>query len=120
MRKFPMVLFAFLLFSFTYLFTDVFEDNIIKARNLLEQGYNKWDESKMQESLAQFQRLLHLEKDEWLVYFYIAFADYRLGTYYMDKDKEKAGKYFDNAIDQLKKSQELNDSFPESHFLCTP
>jgi tetratricopeptide (TPR) repeat protein len=101
------------------LLANDFEDQIIQARSLLEQGYYHWDEAKMQESLAQFQRLLHLEKEEWLIRFYIAFADYRLGTFYMEKDKKKAGKFLNDALNQLKKSQKQNDSFTESYALMS-
>jgi len=118
MKRLLMILFT-LPVLFASVYADDFEYKIIKARTLLEQGHNHWDESEMQSSLAQFQRLLHLEQEKWLVHFYIAFANYRLSTYYMDKDKEKAGRFIDEALDQLKNSQKLNDSFPESYALMS-
>ncbi len=119
MKKAAMVLVA-LLFPLSYLYAADFEDRIIQARNLLQQGTNQRDKAMMQESLTQFQNLLPMKKQAWLVHFYIAFADFRMGIYYnMEHDKKKAGKYFDSAIDQLKKSQELNDSFPESFALLS-
>jgi tetratricopeptide (TPR) repeat protein len=99
------------------LFAGDFENHVITTYHTLQQGVNTWNETKMQESLAHFQRLLNLQEKEWLVRFYIAFAEYRMSIFYMEKDKKKAGQFLNDAIDELKKSQAVNDTFPESYAL---
>jgi tetratricopeptide (TPR) repeat protein len=117
MKSFRIII-LLILFLAIKLHADGFAEKIVEARALLQEGYNSWDESKMQESLAQFERLLFLDKEKYLIHYYLALASYRLAIFY-NQDKDKAGKMLDQAVDQLKKSQELNEQFPESYALLS-
>jgi tetratricopeptide (TPR) repeat protein len=115
MKKFKRIIFLFLFLTIS-LEANNFAEKIVRARSLLQEGYNGWDESKMQESLAQFERLLFQDEEKYLVHYYLALASYRLAIFYY-QDEDKAGKMLEKAVDQLKKSQELNEQFPESYAL---
>lgn len=117
MKKLVIIILS-ILFSTVCIFADEFEDKIIKARDLLEEGYLSWNEAKMQESLAQFERLLFLEKEKYLVHYYLGLNSYRLAVFY-NKDEDKSDKMTDMAINHLEESQKLNNTFAESYALLS-
>lgn len=97
---------------------DVFIKHLQEAKTQLQHGYDTWDINELQKSLAHFNRLFGMERETWLVHYYIGLNHYRLGTMYMEQDdKDKAGQHWDEAIDHLKVCQNLNESFPESYAL---
>ncbi len=97
---------------------DVFTEKCLEAINMLHDGYNTWNETEMQKSLGLFERILNLDRDPWLVHYYIGLCHYRLSTLYMDeKNKDKAGRHLDEAIDHLELCKAQNDTFPESYAL---
>lgn len=106
-------------FGFIVHAEDVFIQKFIEARTLLHSGYDHWNESEMQQAVAQFQRLLDLERESWLVNYYIGLGEYRLAVFYMEKDKNLSGQYFNHAIDHLKMSISENDTFPECYALVS-
>lgn len=92
------------------------DSKIIEARETLLQGNYTWDESKLQNGLSQFQRLLTLGQKEWLLQFYVGYAEYRLSLLYLSQNnKDKSETYLEDAIEHFKLSQAKNDTFPESY-----
>ncbi len=98
---------------------DVFTQKLLEARTVLHNGYTHWSETEMQEGVAQFERLLSLEKEKWLVHYYIGLGQYRLGVFHMENDKKKSGYFYNEAIDHLKMSISENDTFPECYALIS-
>lgn len=109
-----------LLFTVSGLYAqDVFTEKMLEAKSKLHHGYDAWNVDEMQEGMALFNRILNLEKETWLVHYYLGLAGYRLGIYYMESDKKQAGNYFNDAIDHFKMCASLNDTFPESYALIS-
>lgn len=55
-----------------------FDKAVLKAKKHLKEAMDKMDESKLVKSRGEFERILQLKKDAWLVNYYIALADYGL------------------------------------------
>ena len=55
-----------------------FDKAMLKAKKHLKEAMDKMDETKIVKSRGEFERILQLKKDMWLVNYYIALADYGL------------------------------------------
>ena len=84
------------------------------AREKINKVYNHNSVIEMLEARALFERLLSNENDKWLVNYYIAYCDYRLQTFQMQKEDEKQAKaYIKDGIAKLKECLEENGYFAE-------
>lgn len=109
-----LVLFAFLFTSLSI--ADDFSDAMLKAKKNLYSAINKNDEKALLKVRGEFERVLQLKKDVWLVYYYMAFTDYYIATTYMEKQvKDKIKKYNESALDMINKSIEINPDFCDSY-----
>lgn len=85
-----LVLLAFIFSSFSY--ADDFSDAMLKAKKNLNSAINKNDEKALVKVRGEFERILQLKKDTWLVYYFISYTDYQIAATYMQeqvKDKIK-------------------------------
>lgn len=88
------------------------------AREKIDKAYNHNSEKEMLEARALFERLLTSETDKWLVNYYIAYCDYRLENYYIQKDnKKQAKRYIKDGISKLNDCLEENENFGEAYAL---
>lgn len=92
---------------------------ILKGKEMLRQSFNNWSETDFLKSRAYFERLLTIspEQDLWLIHYYIGFADWRLSTFYIHQNKDKALQFIDEGIKHLQGSIDLNDKFADAHAL---
>jgi tetratricopeptide (TPR) repeat protein len=97
---------------------DDFEDAMLKARKSLTEASEKNDEASLKKARGQFERILQLKKDPWLVNYYIALADYSLSmTGSASNDQKTVKQYTESGITTLQKSIDLKPDFAESYIL---
>lgn len=95
-----------------------FDKAMLKAKKNLKEAMEKSDETKIIKARGQFERILQLKKDVWLVNYYLALSDYGLSTVGMvGNDKDKIKKYTESGIDILNKSIDENPEFADSYVL---
>ncbi|MBK9333425.1 MAG: hypothetical protein IPM96_13730 [Ignavibacteria bacterium] len=95
-----------------------FDKAILKGKKTLKEGMDKSDEVILKKARGQFERILQLKQQPWLVNYYIALADYGLATTGMVKeDKETIKKYTESGINVINKSIDENPEFCDSYVL---
>lgn len=98
--------------------SEDFEKAMTKAKKNLKEGMDKSDEAKLLKCRAEFERILQLKEDVWLVNYYIAFADYGLAMNAAIKEnKDKVKKYTESGISVINKSIDVNPEFADSYVL---
>lgn len=98
---------------------DDFSDAMIKAKKNLQTAMNTYDEKALMKVRGEFERILQLKKQEWIVNYYIAVVDYTLAYTAMGEkpDKEKLKKYTESGLSNLEKSILVRDDFSDSYVL---
>ncbi|HEX2786892.1 MAG TPA: hypothetical protein VHP32_03235 [Ignavibacteria bacterium] len=115
MKKIFVILF---LLVFSYAQADDFSDAMVKAKLNFKNAVNKADEKELIKVRGQFERILQLKKDEWLVNYWIAFTDYNLALIHSQKeDKENIKKYTESAFTTLDKVIDKNPNFSDAYVL---
>lgn len=95
-----------------------FDKQILKGKQLIAEGVDKWDEQIMLEARTWFEKLLQNEEMKWLTHYYIGYVDFRLTTYYSTQDrKELQLKHLDGGIEHLYAALNAKEEFAESHAL---
>ncbi len=113
-------LIAVIFLTATVLKADDFKDAMIKAKKNLTEAINSMDEKQLLKVRGEYERILQLKTDEWLVNYFIAYVDYNLAYTGMSNGKndiEKMKKYNTSAIEIINKSIEQKNDFSESHIL---
>ena len=75
-----MLLITFSFINFKANASSDFEKAMLKAKKNLGKAMEKSDESAILKSRGEFERILQLKEQPWLVNYYIALADYGLAT----------------------------------------
>lgn len=115
MKKVLIVLF---LFMFSYAHADDFTDAMVKAKKNLLTAANKVDEKELIKVRGQFERILQLKKDEWLVNYWIAMTDYSLALIkFQNEDKDGTKQYTEAGFKTLNKVIEQNPNFSDAYVL---
>lgn len=97
---------------------DDFTKAIVKAKTSLKSALDNYDEKEMVKARGQFERILQLKKNTWLVNYYLALCDYNIATTGMQsKDNEKVKKYTQSGIELIDKSILERDNFADSYVL---
>ena len=110
------VLFAVLLSSFS--FADDFSDAMLKSKKNLKTALDKGDEKALIKVRGEFERILQLKKNTWIVYYYLGLTDFSIASTYMEKqDKEKIKKFTESGFDMINKCTELNPDFSDSYVM---
>ncbi len=111
-----LVLLTFLFSSFSL--ADDFSDAMLKAKKNLKSATDKYDEKALIKVRGEYERILQLKKDLWLVYYYIAYTDYQIAATYMQEQvKDKIKKYTESAMEMIDKSIDINPDFSDSYVL---
>ncbi|TRZ65672.1 hypothetical protein D4R20_01710, partial [bacterium] len=107
-----------LVFTTSTLMADDFTDAMAKARKNLKSAGETADEKALMKSRGEFERILQLKKNQWIVYYYIAYVDYNISMLgAKDQNFDKVKKYTESAMDILNKSTDLNPDFSYSYVL---
>ena len=97
---------------------DDFSKAMLKAKKSLTEAMSKGDESQILKARGQFERILQLKKQTWLVNYYIALADYGLAmTAIPANNTEKVKKYNESGMQVLQTAIDLNPDFADSYVL---
>ncbi len=95
-----------------------FDKAVLKAKKHLKEAMDKMDESKLVKSRGEFERILQLKKDAWLVNYYIALADYGLSMNAgITENKDNIRKFTESGISIINKSIDENPEFADSFVL---
>ncbi|HQY19529.1 MAG TPA: hypothetical protein PK294_06440 [Ignavibacteria bacterium] len=95
-----------------------FDKAILKSKKALTEAMNISDEAKLIKARGQFERILQLKQQPWLVNYYMALADYGLALVGMrTEDKDKTKKYTESGIETINKSIDENPEFCDSFVL---
>jgi tetratricopeptide (TPR) repeat protein len=108
-----------LVITFNILKADDFSDAMIKAKKNLQTAINTYDEKGLLKVRGEFERILQLKKQEWIVNYYLAVVDYMLAYTAMGEkqDKDKLKKYTESGFSNLDKSILVRDDFADSYIL---
>ena len=120
-NKFMFVIALIITFTFTASHSfagDDFEKAMLKAKKNLKSAMDNNDEAKLIKARGQFERILQLKKQLWLVNYYIALSDYGLAMEGMSKESsDKIKKYTQSGINVINKSIDENPEFADSYVL---
>lgn len=95
-----------------------FDKAMLKAKKHLKEAMDKMDETKLVKSRGEFERILQLKKDIWLVNYYIALADYGLSmNASKTQNKDNIKKFTESGIEIINKSIDINPDFADSYIL---
>ncbi|MDZ4711691.1 MAG: hypothetical protein SGI89_05130 [bacterium] len=95
-----------------------FTKAMMKAKKNLKPAMDKADEKALIKSRGEFERILQLKEDPWLVNYYIALADHSLSlTASKDEKMDKVKTYTESGIEAITKSLDLNPEFADSYVL---
>ena len=118
--KFVLLLIVTVIISLNYAKADDFTDAMLKAKKNLQTAMNSYDEKALVKVRGEFERILQLKKQEWIVNYYLAVVDYSIAYTAMGgakQDKEKLKKYTESGLSNLEKSILVRDDFSDSYIL---
>jgi tetratricopeptide (TPR) repeat protein len=103
--------------SSNMLYADDFSDAMIKIKKKLKENTDN-SEQGLLKIRGDFERILQLKKNQWLVNYYMGMVD-MLISYQMaeKKDNDAVKKYTESSIDMLNKVSDLKDDFAEAYIL---
>ncbi len=96
---------------------ETLDSIIVQAKGGIQTALETRDIGTLQQARNVLERLLAAGEREWLIRYYLAYADYRLST--IAEKKELARGYLEDGISQAKKSIELKGDFAETHALLS-
>jgi|WetSurMetagenome_2_1015567.scaffolds.fasta_scaffold92412_2 hypothetical protein len=99
-------------------YSDDFSDAMLKAKSNLKKATDTYDEKSLLKVRGEFERILQLKKDQWLVYYYISYVDYNLSFSGMkDMKKDIIKKYTESGLEMIDKSIDLSSEFCDSYVI---
>lgn len=106
MKKINLIItICLILFSVEQLRADDFTDAMLDAKQKFEIAANKSDEAELLKIRGQFERIRQLNKDVWLVDYWIALADYNIAmTASRSQDMEKVKRYTIAGLERIEGS----------------
>jgi len=117
--RFLLLLVAFVM-MYSSLRADDFTEAMMKAKKNLQTAMNAYDEKALIKVRGEFERILQLKKQDWIVNYYLALCDFGISYSAMGgekQDKEKLKKYTESAMRLLEKSILVRDDFADSWIL---
>ncbi|MEO8663934.1 MAG: hypothetical protein ABI462_00445 [Ignavibacteria bacterium] len=98
--------------------SEDFEKAMKKAKKNLKTAMDKSDAALLKKSRGEFERILQLKEDMWLVNYYIAYSDYGLSlNASINQKTDDVKKYTVSGIDVLNKSIDANPEFADTYVL---
>ncbi len=122
-KKITYVIMLLITFSFVNIninanATGDFEKAMLKAKKNLTKAMYKGDQAAITKSRAEFERVLQLKEQQWLVNYYIALADYGMAMSASAVQKtDLVKKYTQSGMDVINKSIDENPEFADSFVL---
>jgi len=120
MKKTFLTLFILIagLMSFTSIYADDYSNAMLKAIKKMDEAADKNDKAAMLKVRGDFERILQLKKNEWMVNYYLGFVDYMLSrTATEEKNNDDVKKYTESSISLFDKSTDGNDQFADAFIM---
>lgn len=112
------LLMLFSLLTFEQSFADDFSDAIVKTKKKFMDAANKNDQTALLKVRGDFERILQLKKNEWLVNYYLAMTDWMLSYSALDKkNNDDVKKYTESSLALIDKCTVANSDFGEAWIL---
>ena len=97
---------------------DDYTDAMVKAVKKMVDAADKNDKAALTKVRGDFERILQLKKNEWMVNYYLGSLDYMLSRFAADeKNNDDVKKYTESAIALLDKSTDVNDQFADAFIM---
>lgn len=97
---------------------DDYTDAMVKAIKKMGDAADKNDKAALTKVRGDFERILQLKKNEWMVNYYLGSLDYMLSRFAADeKNNDDVKKYTESAIALLDKSTDVNDQFADAFIM---
>ena len=104
--------------NITQIRADDYSDAMKKTQKKFGEAAEKNDKAVYLKVRGDFERILQLKKNVWMVNYWLAFTDFMLARIATEeKNNEDVQKYTESAIDLLNKSTDLKDDFTEAYVL---
>lgn len=104
--------------NITNLRADDYSDAMVKAIKKMETAADKNDKAAMLKVRGDFERILQLKKNEWMVNYYLGSLDYMLSRAAAEeKNNDDVKKYTESAIALFDKSTDVNDQFADAYIM---
>lgn len=119
MKKLTIAILLFCLAAFSNVRADDYTDAMVKSIKKLNGIIDMTDRTSIQKIRGDFERILQLKKNQWMVNYYIAMCDLFLAwSYYGDKpDNDNIKKYNESCLELLDKATDMKDDFAEAYIL---
>lgn len=120
MKKTFLTLFILIagLISVSNTYADDYTDAMLKAMKKMGDAADKNDKAAMLKVRGDFERILQLKKNEWMVNYYLGFLDYMLSrTAAEEKNNDDVKKYTESAISLFDKCTDVNDQFADAYIM---
>lgn len=115
---FTLLLAAITTLNITNLKADDYTDAMVKAIKKMGDAADKNDKAAMLKVRGDFERILQLKKNEWMVNYYLGSLDYMLSRAAADeKNNDDVKKYTESAIALFDKSTDVNDQFADAYIM---
>lgn len=101
---------------------DDYTDAMLKTKKKLGEVQNLSDRAQLLKIRGDFERILQLKKNEWMVNYYLGYMDLLISWSYMDfesgkTDNDNVKKYTESCLNLLNKSTDVKDDFAEAYIL---
>lgn len=113
-----LILFSVMFLSVHNIHADEYSDAMVKTIKKLDAINDISDRAAVTKVRGDFERILQLKKNTWMVNYYMAMCDLLTAWSYMDaKDNDNIKKYNESCIDLLNKATDAKDDFAEAYVL---
>jgi len=120
MKKVILIILTFWAFvNANKIYADDYTDAVKKAIKKLDAVGDISDRAALLKARGDFERILQLKKNEWMLNYYMAYCDLMIAWSYMGEkpDNENIKKYNESCIDLLNKATDIKDDFAEAYIL---
>ena len=115
MKKLTVFIILLCMIAISNIKADDYSDAIVKAKKKLNEAANKNDKAELLKIRGDFERILQLKKNEWMVNYYMASIDFILSYGAIEaNNNEEIKKYTESSLALLDKSTDANDQFAEA------
>jgi tetratricopeptide (TPR) repeat protein len=92
---------------------------VVSAKETVERGSIEFDKSLLMQGHSMFERALATEPDNLLLQYHVAYAEYRLMTYLLNREKDRFDPFADKAVDRLEKLLRTKPDWSETQALLS-
>ncbi len=94
-------------------------DFFTSAKETVERGSMEFDKSLLMQGHSMFERALAMEPDNLLLQYHIAYAEYRLMTYLLNREKERFDPVADKTVERLERILRRKPNWSEAQALLS-